>query len=474
MTISHSPVTIVGSTSKDKFLPAFSCMAILTVYILFTIVFVPSPAPGRGLLSTNDEIFETATRFLAHDWGAFLLPKEYETGEFLWVTTSIVITTLAEKYLGAFTGYLLLSTAFVITTFVLAWLITRSLCFSATLCFMLAFGTQLNYAYTYGDLIAFYVLLTYVAVNFSICVLLVSGRLRGWKWSIAFILSLCLAALSTEWWINYATALIAAAGFGIAWGARHGNAVVRTSSTFLLLATIIVLGIYLAVRLQTPGQFLRHGAEEELLITYQYFPLLAEDFIVNFFTLLYVSLTNYLPSFFTSSNSLTYLGASTIIAEQYGYDPAHQQLVLMNHLFLWRFYAGVAATIFLGWTGVWVYRAWKAPSLPALTIAALNLMVIAGFSTHLLIKMRPYNSVPGLPYKATISIAALTVLIAYLTMLCGQRLRSRRFYYGIIACVWGTVSIAAITRPGMQRGLLAEVGLVGLRDPFGQILDWLR
>jgi hypothetical protein len=87
--------------------------------------------------------------------------------------------------------------------------------------------------------------------------------------------------------------------------------------------------------------------------------------------------------------------------------------------------------------------------------------------------MRPYNSVPGLPYKATISIAALTVLIAYLTMLCGQRLRSRRFYYGIIACVWGTVSIAAITRPGMQRRLLAEVGLVGLRDPFGQILDWL-
>jgi hypothetical protein len=353
-------------------------------------------------------------------------------------------------------------------------LITRSLCFSATLCFMLAFGTQLNYAYTYGDLIAFYVLLTYVAVNFSICVLLVSGRLRGWKWSIAFILSLCLAALSTEWWINYATALIAAAGFGIAWGARHGNAEIRTSSTFLLLATIMVLGIYLAVRLQTPGQFLRPGAEEELLITYQYFPLLAEDFIVNFFTLLYVSLTNYLPSFFTSSNSLTYLGAPTIIAEQYGYDPAHQQLVLMNHLFLWRFYAGVAATIFLGWTGVWVYRAWQAPSLPALTIAALNLMVIAGFSTHLLIKMRPYNSVPGLPYKATISIAALTVLIAYLTMLCGQRLRSRRFYYGIIACVWGTVSIAAITRPGMQRRLLAEVGLVGLRDPFGQILDWLQ
>lgn len=339
---------------------------------------------------------------------------------------------------------------------------------------MFAFGTQLNYAYTYGDLITLYVLLIYTAVNFSIGVLLVSGRLVGRKWLIAFVSSLFVLALSTEWWINYATAIIAASGFGVAWSARHRNTQIRTASTSVLLAAVTVLGIYLTVRLQIPGQFFRHGAEEELILAYQNFSLMIEDFIVNFFTLLYMSLTNYLPSFLTSSNSLTYLGKTTIIAEQYGYDAPHQQFVLMNHLFLWRFYAGVAATLFLGWVGLSAYRAWRTPSLRAAMLAALSLMVIAGFSTHLMIKMRPYNSVPGLTYKVTISVTALTVLVAYLTMLSGQWVRSRRAYFSVVASVWGAVLIAGLTRPGMQGRLLTEVGLIGLRDPLGQILEWLQ
>jgi hypothetical protein len=80
---------------------------------------------------------------------------------------------------------------------------------------MFAFGTQLEYTYTYGDLTVLYVLQTYVAVNFAVAVLLVSGRVTGWRWLIAFISSLCLAALATEWWVNYATAIIAASGFGV-------------------------------------------------------------------------------------------------------------------------------------------------------------------------------------------------------------------------------------------------------------------
>ena len=114
---------------------------------------------------------------------------------------------------------------------------------------------------------------------------------------------------STEWWINYATAIIAAAGFGLAWSLRHRKTRVKTAATLLLLSTTFVLALYLLIRLQTPGRFFRPGAEEELLITYQNLSLIIEDVIVNFFTLLYMSLTNYLPSFVTASNSLTYVWA---------------------------------------------------------------------------------------------------------------------------------------------------------------------
>jgi len=338
---------------------------------------------------------------------------------------------------------------------------------------MFALGTQLDYVYTNGDLLVLYVLLIYVSVNFAIAVLLVSGRLAGWKWLVAYISSLCWVALATEWWINYATAMIAASAFGILWSSRDWNIEIRTASTRILLATISVLGTYLVIRLQILAQFVRSGAEEELLVTYSNYILMIEDFITNFFTLLYESLTNYLPSIVTSSNSLTYLGKEIIVAEQYGYDAEHVQLVVMSHLFLWRFYAGVAGTLFVGCV-VWsVIRAWRTSSLASASVAALTLMVVSGFSTHLMIKMRPFNSVPGLSYKVTISAAALTVLVAYLTTILSQRLRSRRAYFGAIACVWGSVFIAALTRPGMQARLLSEVGLIGLRDPLGRILGWL-
>jgi hypothetical protein len=228
-----------------------------------------------------------------------------------------------------------------------------------------------------------------------------------------------------------------------------------------------VLAAYLLIRLRAPIQYIRKGAEEELITTYTSLVLAVEDVIANFFTFLYITLDNYLPSFVSASNSLVYLGSATILREQHGYHESHTHLVAMSHLFLWRFYAGVAVTLFLGaatWAAV---HAWRWPSLPAMITTALCVMVLTGFSTHLLIKMRPYNSVPALSYKVVLSVAPLTVLIAYLATI--QIRRS-----ALIMVVWGCVFMAALTRPGMQGALLAEVGLIGYRDPLGEITRALR
>jgi hypothetical protein len=339
---------------------------------------------------------------------------------------------------------------------------------------MFAFGTQLNYVYTYGSLITLYVVLIYASVNFTIAALLIAGRVHGAKWLAGFVLSLCVLALSTEWWLNYAAALMVAAGFGVAWSVRHAEGAIRARAAFILLATLAVTAVYLILRLQVPGQFVEPGAEEELLFTYAYPILMVEDAVANFFTLLYVSLSNYLPSFLTSSNSLTYLGPATIIAEQHGYDAAHQQLVVMNHVFLWRFYAGVAVTLFLAALALAAHRAWRTRSFAAALAVALMLMVIAGFATHLAIKMRPYNTVPALPYKVTISVSAMTVLLAWLTMRGARRIRRQRRRIAFVAGVWACVLVAAVTKPAMQAAALKEVGLAGFRDPLGQLLQWLR
>jgi hypothetical protein len=350
----------------------------------------------------------------------------------------------------------------------------RSLVFGATLAFLFAFGTQLDYAYTYGNLVTLYLVLTYIALNATIAYLFISGRVSRIGGLAAFTLTLAVAALSNEMWINYATALVTGTLFASLWAHRHGLAGTRVRGLALLGATLVVLVAYLVVRLRLVSEYLNPGSEEELLVTYQSKILLVDDLIANFFTFLYTVLDNYLPSFVSSSNSLVYLGKDTILAEQHGYDQPQQALIIMHHLFMWRFYAGVLVTLFVGFAVTVLVQAWRAAPGGTAMLAGLCVMILAGFSTHLSIKMRPYNSVPALPYKTIVSVSLFSVLIAYVVAISADSFRSRRAYLGTVAAVWGCVFIAALTRPGMQDRLLADVGLLGLSDPLAQIMQMLR
>lgn len=450
---------------------ALSGIAILAAYIGFTMITLPTPAAGQRILSINISIFDATTQMLATDWTRLFWPMEYEPGRIYWIPTTLLPTYAAERYLGPLASYLLFSCLFISTAFTLAFSLTRSLLFSSTLAFLFAFGTQINYVYTYGSLIPLYLLLTYIAVNLAIVVLLLRGRFSQGLGLAAFVATLFVIALSSEWWINYAVALTSAASFGFVWAFRHRHRQTMRVCGRVVGSTLAMLALYLLVRLQFPSQFFRLGEEEELLLTYSSPILMIEDLVTNFFTLLYMSLANYLPSFVTSSNSLTHVGPELILSEQHGYHARYQNLVLMNHLFLWRFYAGVAVTIFIAFQIRSISQAWHSPEWSHVIIAVLMLMVMTGFTTHLAIKMRPYNSVAGLPYKVAISVSALSVLIAHLVTLAYAWLKSNAARRILVVGVWACIFAAALTRPGMQLHHLAQVGLIGYRDPWAQLLS---
>ncbi len=453
----------------------FCLISLLGAHAIFLLLSLPEPRPqGVYFLTMTPTIAESVKYLLSQHWTSLLFPYQYEPGRYYWATTVVPFTYFVESYLGGVGSYLFFSSLLTAVSFVLARAITGSLLFASTLAYMLAFGTQLDYQFTYGNLVALYLVLSYAAVNFAIAVLIVNGRLRGVRAWVAFLISLAVLAVSNEMWINYATALIAAAAFGVLWASCQDNREIRIRCGILLLCTIAVLGAYLLIRLRLVHQYVAPGAEEELLVTYAYKTLLVEDAVANFFTLLYMTLSNYLPAFLTSSNSLTYLDKAAILAEQHGYDPGQQNLIIFNHLFLWRFYAGALVTIFVAFVGWLLVRAFRSSSLVPAILAALSLMVLAGFSTHLSIKMRPYNVVPALPYKAIFSIGAFTVLASYLTTLGWQHLSSTVSKSAVVIGVWCSVFLAALTRPAMHARLLGEVGLLGFGDPLGQLLHWFR
>ncbi|KFC66800.1 hypothetical protein FG93_04280 [Bosea sp. LC85] len=455
--------------------PGIVIAALVVVSIAFKLLFLPPATNMPYSLIMTPGISQSISRALAEDWTRLLLPHEYEVGRFYWPPTVVYAMYFLEKGLGPVGTYITLSSLFVLVTFVLAQVMTRSLVFSSTIAFLFAFGTQLNYQFTYGNLVAFYLILSYGAVNFTIAAALISGRVSGWGWRALFAATLVIFALSNEMWINYATAIITATFFGIVWATRHRLSAIRSESIFLLAATLVVLALYLFVRMRWVHQYLAPGAEEELLVTYRHRLLMIDDFITNFMTLLYLTLSNYLPSFLSSSNSLVYLQDGRILSGQNGYHPEFSHLVVASHLFQWRFYAGILTAIFAALVIERTFRAWRSPSaINAAIFVALALMIVAGFSTHLSIKMRPYNVVPALPYKAIISISLFTVLLAFVCHRAWQALPTQAARLSFVGIVWGSAFVAALTRPFMQSRLLKDVSLVGAGDPLGQILRWLQ
>jgi hypothetical protein len=472
--LSSCPLASAGGESISVPRAAVALFAILVTAALFKLAFAPPLSAGPYVLIMSPVVHKNVEIALAHDWTALLLPFAYEPPRNFWSPTAIFLTYFVQNAIGAYGSYILWSSLFIGASFICALICLRSLMFASTLAFMFAFGTQLDYVYTYGNIITLYLVLTYMTLNATFAYLLLSERLSLFPALGAFALSLAVVALSNEMWINYATALLTGGLFGALWAHHHGNAALRARSLAIFGATLLVLAIYLSVRLRLASEYLAPGSEEELLVTYHSKLLLIDDLVDNFFTLLYMVLDNYFPSFMSSSNSLTYLDKALILGEQHGYDPAHQNLIITSHLYLWRFYAGVMVTLFGAFTAWVVVRAWRGRSGAAAITAALCLMVLAGFSTHLSIKMRSYNSVPALPYKVVVSVSFFTVLIAYLVARSATWFRDKRAHWGIVAGVWVCVLLAAVTRPGMENRLLAEVGLFGFSDPLSQILNWFR
>jgi hypothetical protein len=368
---------------------------------------------------------------------------------------------------------ILTSSTLVLTCYTTSWILFRSPIFSFTFAWLWVFGTQLVYAYTLGNILGIYIVLSYFLVNLVPAYRLMFESQASAALRLLHLVTLVVVALSSEVWLNYGAFLVAASTYLMLWHRHHATPSAARGSQFVLLSTLSIMALYLMIRAQTAYQYLTPGVEEEMIFTYSRATFMVDDFIGNFFTFLYTALTNFLPPFLVGSNSIVYYGRAALEREQHGYHNEYVWLVAANHLFFWRYYAGFVITLF-GYFGLkWVRRSWQESSRAYATLVVFVAMTLIGFSTHLFIKFRPYNSVPALPYKAIVSILGVSLLIGYLVALAKEYLTPPR-YRLVVGAVLAVSLLGAFTRPRMLSALLAEVGLRGYSDPLGDSLRGLR
>jgi hypothetical protein len=439
----------------------------------FRFAFARSFPSSPLALIPNPDIMATMDRVLWHAPMSLLLPFEYEPHRYYWAPTLIVPIYLLHKTFSPFVVSVLTSSLLIVTGYVTCWRLFRSSVAGLIFGWMWIFGTQLTYSYTLGNLLAEYIVLAYFMVNLIIAHSLLLDGTKRHPHGLLFLATLAVAALSSELWLNYGVFLLVASGYFYWWGCHHKRPPTARGGRLVLVSTALVMITYLAIRTKVAHQYMAPGAEEELIFTYSHPMLMIEDFIGNYFTFLYTAVANFLPSVLFASNSIVWYGPRTLIAEQHGYHESFSYLVPVNYLLFWRYYAGVTAAAFGYLVGYSVRRSWRDPSRVHATVVMFVTMIAVGFSTHLLIKFRPYNSVPALPYKALVSILGVSLLTSYLVSLAGKRLGMVR-YRLLVASVMATVLIAGFTRPRMLSALLAQVGLQGFSDPLGDTLRFVR
>ncbi|MCC7381499.1 MAG: hypothetical protein IT384_06690 [Deltaproteobacteria bacterium] len=461
--------------------PSLTLVAILGLNILLKILFTPDrEAMGPNSLITTPAIMETFERLLRENPFALFGPVLYEEDRVYWLTTVIFPTHWLYEVLTPLGVYLVTTSLLVFTGFIGGMLVTRSLWFAATYALLTSIGTQFAYALTMGNTIHFIILLTYVTLNLASAVQVLRAETSKTSWWV-FGGTLVLAAFGFELWLNYVVPLILGTLFLTAWGRRHAEPALARRALRMAGISAGVLTFYLIIRLQTAVQYVTPGAEEELVVAHQHWVIAVEDVFSNFMALLYMALSNYLPSFLFFTPSLTYYGPGALIDAQNAYHPEYSRFLGASYLFTWRYVAGVLTTIFLwrGWH--WGRDAWVKKDKEALIFFLLFIAVITGFSTHLVIKHRPYNCAPMLSYKSLVSTFAFTILLAYWAHLrasaagaAGAAGAAARRGRRMVIALYLVAFIAALTRPLAMNTGLDAVGMDGYGDPIAVIRGWFQ
>lgn len=391
-----------------------------------------------------------------HPWWKLFLPEPMFTGG--WITTTLILTHFVELRLTPPVTWYLFNAILITSSFLLSWHVFRSLIFSYTFAICFGFGTQLYHTYAVTGAIGFCLLFVYYQALLVCIYRLITTDRRRALWWVLFGCALLVTALAYEGWLDFLVFVWIASAYLTAIFLHTGRQRELWRMVTVVAVMTVVGGVYVYVKSHFGyGQTL--GSESDVVFNYKTLAPAVEDVISNVFTHLYIVLTMFLPPVFVSSTSLLTVGADQLVADQYGYHAPFLYLVPMHHVFLWRYYAGIAFAIFAYALVRCLRKSWIEPKTESIVLCVFMLMVAIGGPTHDFIKFRPMNSMPHLGYHVMVGNLGMALLIAYGLTIARKRIRNTVVFTLILIGAWGTVFYSALARPAFLSQAAAQGGL---------------
>jgi len=421
----------------------------------------------RSTLETAGEYMYNFYRYFYKDAAAevfgpdypkwrLLLPIPSMTGS--WSPTTLVMMHFVTDWLSPARAWFLTNAIAIVVSFFLSWSVFHSRVFSFTLAICMGFGTQLYYVYPNSGLIAFPLYFCYLQALLLTSFRVVTAESRRVAWWVAFGVALVFVALAYEAWLDFLVfAWLATAVVGLLlWRRGQSLHLRRLVAVAAVMTAVGLLYIYLKVTL---GYGQQRGMESDVVFNYPTLAPAVEDVISNGFLNLYMALTNFLPPMFVSSNAFYQSGGDQLVELQNGYHAPFNYLVPMQAMFQWRYYAGVAVTLFAFGLFRSVRAAWKRPGFAELALLVFMLMIAVGGPTHTFIKARPMNSMATQTYHVFVAVLGVSLVLSFVLMRAWQRWPRAMQGGLLVAGAWTVIFYSALTRPGMVSHQAANVGL---------------
>lgn len=405
--------------------------------------------------------------FSNYRWWQLLLPiKEFDGywffGNILTHFMSGIISISGVWYLN--------QAILMVTAFFLSWKVFKSDIFSYTLAICLGFGTHFYNAFQYSSIASLYLLQTL----FILLLYLAYEYIRREKGNLGYLYALIPVLLFTaifyEGWLDFFSAVWATSIFLFFYfrNKKQNQYIKRLSTVFIIFNLVAALYIYLKF---TYVGFSHSTGESAVVFSYSrsYAWRAVEDMISNYFTQLYMTLTNFFPPAFVTSNALY----------QYSDDlQERSNLILRHYTFFWRYAAGILSTLFFVFFFKVVKRLFKEKPFSALfPLTLFMIMVMVNSPTHTMIQFRPMKSMPVLGYYIHQGILGISLCIAYLFYLFKLKSENKRIvrlvFIGVVLIIlWGSVR-----RPNYLWHMIKMVGLERqgpFPNPYYTILENIR
>lgn len=387
-------------------------------------------------------------------WYTFMIPSNAKFWGGTWASLSIGLLPTLNRLVGNTPVYLLLNLLFITTGYGLSWYAFRSkiLTFTTGLC--LAFTTLNAHVYDNGSLVALYFPLIWCFFNLFTVFKLFEQDKPQHSWWILWAVSLLLYIASFEGWVEYyaSIVIISPVMFFLLIKNKDSSRSKRLVQLLCFMTIAFILFLYIKIKYVYASN---PGSEHDLIFNYgrHYWILMIEDIISNFFTFFYTTIITYLPAQLTFSNALMTYGPQALIEQQNGYDPNFAQLVAINALTIWRFYAGVLVAVFVYYFWQVCGRLFTTFNKDYLFLFIFMSMILISTPAHMFVKYRAFHMVPWLSYQTFIGQIGLILLISYSLFMLHKSNKSKKFIWTINIIVWSCVVVTAFTKkPFFQAG----------------------